>query len=132
MQDSNPTGADPMSRARTREAAGLHKLRKGRRQCEASRRDGERCRAPAIKGGIVCRRHGGGAPQVLIAARHFVLLKAFHDATCAFEQARGTAGEFDALCRWSAAERDLLECQSKMQRLAELRAELRRLKAAAS
>lgn len=39
-------------------------------QCTAtSRGSGKRCKLPAIKGGTVCRRHGGSAPQVKRAAR---------------------------------------------------------------
>lgn len=37
-------------------------------QCSAKRRDGQRCKTPAIQGGNVCRMHGGGAPQVKQAA----------------------------------------------------------------
>lgn len=37
--------------------------------CNAHRTDGEPCRAPAIRGGTVCRVHGGSAPQVKEAAR---------------------------------------------------------------
>lgn len=33
-------------------------------RCSATRRDGERCQAPAVKGATVCRRHGGAAPRV--------------------------------------------------------------------
>jgi hypothetical protein len=36
-----------------------------RERCNATRRDGEPCQAPAVKGATVCRRHGGAAPQVL-------------------------------------------------------------------
>ena len=112
-----------------RQAAGLHKLRKGRDQCTARRRDGRRCRAPAVAGAAVCRRHGGAASQVQIAARHVLLMEAFIDASCEYEEARGTPGEFDALCRWSAAERALSEYRAKLKRLAELRAEVRRREA---
>lgn len=120
-REDTPAGTDE------RKAAGLHKLRRGRDQCTARRRDGQRCRAPAVEGGLVCRRHGGAASQVQIAARHFVLLAAFHDATREFEEAKGTPGEFDALCRWSAAERELMEYEFKLELLAELRAEVRQL-----
>jgi hypothetical protein len=96
-----PAGADPMSRAHAREAAGLHKLRKGRDRCIARRRDGGRCLAPAVKGAVVCRRHGGAAPQVAIAAKHVVLMEALYTAAAEWEEAKGTPGEFDALCRWS-------------------------------
>lgn len=37
--------------------------------CTAHRTNGERCKAPAIAGGRVCRAHGGGCPQVLAKAR---------------------------------------------------------------
>ena len=37
--------------------------------CTAKRADGKPCRAQAIKGGSVCRTHGGAAPQVREAAR---------------------------------------------------------------
>lgn len=35
-----------------------------RRQCTAKNRAGERCKQAPIKGGTVCRNHGGSAPQV--------------------------------------------------------------------
>ncbi|WP_162564294.1 MULTISPECIES: hypothetical protein [Microbacterium] len=39
-------------------------------RCTAHKRgSGERCKLPAIKGGTVCRRHGGSAPQVIKSAR---------------------------------------------------------------
>lgn len=34
------------------------------RQCRARARSGLRCRRRPIKGGVVCHKHGGGAPQV--------------------------------------------------------------------
>lgn len=47
------------------------------RQCTASTRSGRRCRKPAIRGGTVCDRHGGLAPQVKrAAARRVVAEKA--------------------------------------------------------
>ena len=112
-----------------RQAAGLRKLRRGRDQCTARRRDGQPCQAPAIEGGLVCRRHGGSAPQVQIAARHFVLMEAHYIAALEFEEARGTPGEFDALCRWCAADRALTAYRFKLLRLAVLKAEVRQLRA---
>ena len=41
----------------------------GRRLCNATTRQGNPCRGAAIKGGTVCRLHGGSAPQVKAAAR---------------------------------------------------------------
>lgn len=38
------------------------------RRCTATSRSGERCKRWAIKGGRVCRSHGGAAPQVRAAA----------------------------------------------------------------
>jgi hypothetical protein len=114
---------------RAREDSRPRKRRKGRDQCTAHRRDGEQCLAPAVAGALVCAGHGGSAPQVQIAARHFVLLEAHYIAVLGWEEARGTPREFDALCRWSAAERDLYEYEAKLVRLAVLRARVKRLKA---
>jgi len=38
-------------------------------RCTAHRTDGTPCGAWAIRGGYVCRMHGGSAPQVKAAAR---------------------------------------------------------------
>ena len=56
-------------------------------------------------------------------------MEAFIDASCENTRRPGNAGEFDALCRWSAAERALSEYRAKLKRLAELRAEVRRREA---
>jgi hypothetical protein len=114
-----------------READGLHPLRQGRDQCTAHRRDGAECQAPAVPGALVCRRHGGAAPQVRIKARHFELQVALNDAGAAHQEAEGTPDEFDALCAWSRAKNALDEYEAKLARLSELRAELRRSKAGA-
>jgi hypothetical protein len=111
-----------------READGLHPLRKGRDQCTAHRRDGEECQAPAVPGTLVCRRHGGAAPQVLIKARHVELQMALHNAAQEHQAAKGTPGEFDALCKWSHAEQELKVYEAKLATLSELRAELRQRK----
>jgi hypothetical protein len=123
--------ADPITRARAREGAGLHRLRKGRDECGAQRRDGQPCQAPAIEGGLVCLRHGGSAPQVRIAARLRVLQLALYVATLEWEEARGTWRADDAMGRCSIAERELREYEFKLARLANLRAEVRKLDAAA-
>ena len=44
-----------------------------RRLCSAHTKAGTECRAPAIAGGLVCRMHGGSAPQVKDKARGVVL-----------------------------------------------------------
>ena len=41
--------------------------------CKAKRTNGHACKAQAIKGGSVCRSHGGAAPQVREAARRRLL-----------------------------------------------------------
>jgi hypothetical protein len=131
-------GADPVTRAHAREsdpptereAAGLRKLRKGRDTCGAARRDGAPCQAPAIPGGLVCRRHGGATPQVVIAAGHELRQLAAWAAGRDLAEARGTPAEFEALCRWSAADRKLSEYEGKLARLAELRAGLHQRRAA--
>lgn len=44
-----------------------------RRQCKAHKKTGERCKKAPIKGGVVCNKHGGSAPQVRRAARDRLL-----------------------------------------------------------
>jgi hypothetical protein len=118
--------ADPM----TREDSGRRrKLRKGREQCTAHRRDGGECLAPAVEGALVCRRHGGAAPQVQIKARHRLLIEASYYAHLEWQEARGTRREFGALCKALQAQRDLDAYEFKLRRLAELRAAVRELKA---
>ncbi len=52
-------------------------------QCTATRVDGKRCTASAIRGGLVCRMHGGAAPQIRAkaAVRAEVLSWGLGDAT---------------------------------------------------
>jgi hypothetical protein len=118
-----------LQRAAEREAAGLHRLRKDRRQCEASTRAGGRCQAPAIPGGSVCRRHGGGAPQVRVQAALTLLYESRYEAAQAFEAARGGPSEYDALCELSQADNAVKRAEAKVGQIRELRAELRRRKA---
>lgn len=63
-----------------------------REQCTARRRDKKRCEAQAIEGGSVCRKHGGSAPQVAIAARRKVLLEEMLAAGQAWEKTGGSHG----------------------------------------
>jgi hypothetical protein len=116
--------------ATEREAAGLHNLRKGRRQCEATTRNGGRCQAPAIPGGSVCKRHGGGAPQVRVRAALMLLYEARHEAGEAWTAARGTPGEFDALCAYSRADNAVKRAEAQVDQIRDLRAEIRRRRAA--
>ena len=89
-----------------------------------------RARRPPSEGTLVCRRHGGASPQVLIKAQHQQLQMALYSARRDWEDARGTPGEFDALCKVTHAERDLDAYEVKLRLLAELRAELKRRRAA--
>ncbi len=113
-----------------RQAAGFHKLRQGRDQCTATRRDGQPCQAPAIEGALVCRRHGGGAPQVAIKAAHVRLQMAAYTANAEWQEARGTPREFDALCKTLQANRALDAFEVKLRLVCELRAEVRQKHAA--
>lgn len=49
------------------------------RRCQAYRHDGNPCRRYAIRGGFVCRVHGGSAPQVVAKARERLALAADHN-----------------------------------------------------
>jgi hypothetical protein len=67
---------------------------------------------------------------VQIAARRFVLLEAHYIAVTGWQEARGTAREFDALCRALQAGRELDAYEAKLVRLAVLRAKVKRIRAA--
>jgi hypothetical protein len=112
--------AAPANAERT--AAGLHKIRAGNETCEAKCRDGSPCKAPAVPGGFVCRRHGGNAPQVKIKAEHRRLQEALWFAYADWHGARGTSQRFELLCKTGTAERQLADYERKMRLLAELRA----------
>jgi hypothetical protein len=67
--------------------------------CHARKKSGEPCRAFAIVGGLVCRAHGGAAPQVREAARkRLILTRAL--AGLARYQAKDRARQ-EALAPWS-------------------------------
>lgn len=97
-----------------REQEGLHGLRKGRAQCEAVTRAGTRCRAPAVPGAFVCRRHGASAPQAARPAERFRLRAAVAAAASAAVAAKGTPGLFEALCRFSEAQNALARFEATL------------------
>ena len=107
----------------------MPRLRKGRDRCSATRRDGQPCQAPAIAEGLVCRRHGGAAPQVAIKARYVQLQLRYLAAQQEWLEARGTNQEDKALTRHGNALSALRDYEGKLERLGELQAEVRRRKA---
>jgi hypothetical protein len=110
----------------------MPRLRKGRERCGATCRDGRPCQAPAIPEGLVCRRHGGAAPQVAIKAKHRQLQLRYYVAVQEWLEARGTNREDDALTRHGNALSALREYEDKLGYLAELQAEVRRRQAEGS
>lgn len=50
----------------------------GRGRCHATTRAGERCGNPPMRGGRVCRMHGGAAPQVRAAAKRRAAMAMIH------------------------------------------------------
>lgn len=63
----NSSGDDFMGTRRTRDVVGRARRRPAT-PCRARRSSGAPCRNYAVRGGLVCRNHGGGAPQVRKAA----------------------------------------------------------------
>jgi hypothetical protein len=72
-----------------------------REPCTAHSRGGQPCGDDAIPGGLVCLKHGGGAPQVAEAARRFLLLEARYLRYTEWEQ----SPTFARLCRYLEADR---------------------------
>ena len=99
-------------------------------RCSALRRDGQPCRAPAIKGGFVCRIHGGSTQQAQFAAERRRLQMAILDAIEAWHAAKETPHALDQLAAVATAERNLERYETKLAELAQLRARLKRLRAA--
>jgi hypothetical protein len=99
-------------------------LRKSRERCGATCRDGRPCQAPAVAEALVCRRHGGAAPQVAIKARHRQLQMRYYVAVQDWLEARGTNHEWDALTRHGNALSALREYERKLGYLAELQDEV--------
>jgi hypothetical protein len=58
---------------------GRGSCRPRRRRCLSHRKNGAQCRNWAIRGGVVCRYHGGSAPQVLAKAQENIALAADHN-----------------------------------------------------
>jgi hypothetical protein len=125
-------GSDGDDEPEQRPDGALRKLRMGRDRCTACRRDGQPCQAPAIENGLVCRRHGGAAPQVAIAAERMGKQLKLYKAVMEANESIGTAGEFEALCSVTQAEQEVADYEVKMRLLAELRAERLRRSAAAT
>ena len=125
-----PARARDMGELDDRQLDGLHKLRKGRDQCGATTRNGGRCQAPAIEGGLVCRKHGGSARQVALKAEYTENLVRVYAVRLEYEKAKGTPREPDALIRILEAERGLDAYQIKLRLLRELKAGLKQRKAA--
>jgi hypothetical protein len=94
-------------------------------RCEAHRKDGQPCRAPAIPGGNVCRRHGGSAPQVRRKAARAVLLERVFSAWGEVEKHEpGTERRYQAWDRFDAAERALQQFDSDLDLIALMKIEL--------
>ena len=104
-------------------------VRKGRDRCTGRRRDGQPCQATAIEGGFVCPAHGGGAPQVQIAARRRVLQLRYLEVYEAWQADRGIPGQltktqFDLLVRASDAQRALEQFERDVTLIRLMRAEV--------
>ena len=90
------------------------------RKCQARRQDGKPCRRYAIRGGNVCRVHGGGSPQVIAKARERLALAAdrmarelLGIATGAESEAVKLAAVKDALDRAGLNVKQALELSAK-------------------
>lgn len=68
---TDPTNSEPIERP--------WKRGDPTRRCVAHKKSGEQCRRWAIRGGVVCRYHGGSAPQVIAKARENMALAANHN-----------------------------------------------------
>jgi hypothetical protein len=108
------------------------KLRKGRERCGATRRDGQPCEAPAVAEMLVCRAHGGSAPQVLVVSRHRDLQLRYFLAEREWMEARGTKGADAALTRHGNALSNLRAYEERLSYLRDLQAEARRRRAEGS
>jgi hypothetical protein len=74
-------------------------------RCTATNRQGKRCSSPAIKGAVVCRMHGGSAPQVIASAQE--RLKALQPQAITVLQTLLARTEFPTV--QMAAVRDVLD-----------------------
>lgn len=77
------------------------------RRCTAHRQDGKPYRRYAIRGGNVCRVHGGGSPKVVAKARELLALAADQMAPELLGSATGAESEAGKL----AAVRDAYRSQ---------------------
>ena len=83
-----------------------HETSAPRLKCKGHKANGAPCGASPIKGGTVCRVHGGSAPQVREAAR-FRILELVNPALAALSRALKTKGKPDATT--IAAAKDILD-----------------------
>jgi hypothetical protein len=97
-----------------------------REPCSAKRRDGNRCQAPAIPGGFVCRHHGGSALQVRAAAQLRLLQDAVTNALLVWDESRST----EDLYAIAAAENEVRCYLAELDAQRELRRSKRRATAA--
>lgn len=87
-----------------------------KRQCTAHKKNGERCRRAPIKGGTVCPKHGGKAPQVRAAAQRRLLeatdglmANLIRIATSGETEANRLRATIDALNRAGLTERQVVQ-----------------------
>ena len=76
---SAASARDPMNAVSARRTARLdsdsHNMEPLTRRCSTTNRSGDRCGRSPIPGGMVCKFHGGGAPQTIAAARARLSMK---------------------------------------------------------
>ncbi len=120
-----------MTRARVETTP--RKPRKGRDRCTAHRHDGQPCGAPAVPGTLVCRRHGGSAPQVRLAAERRLLEDRLFAAYLAWQQIHNKdhvpgqllgQAEFDAMVAITDAERALEQFEDDLVLIALMKMEI--------
>lgn len=69
QRERGPLSQAPVTEETTPNGTTILRDERGRRLCSKTRSDGEQCRGPAIRGGFVCKVHGGVLPSVKASAR---------------------------------------------------------------